>query len=118
MDGHFWVEREGKIIDPYFMEYDLIKGIQGLSGDRIYLPAPPLIQCIFEKVLQRSCGKRQYTNYKPRCYECSHNAVYEYQKNGGKIVFGSMGWKRKDGTIHYEFGGENYTAKQFIKDYS
>ena len=28
------------------------------------------------------------------------------------------GWKRKDGTIHYEFGGENYTAKQFIKDYS
>ena len=25
IDGHFWVERNGKIIDPYFKEYDLIK---------------------------------------------------------------------------------------------
>jgi hypothetical protein len=22
IDGHFWVERDGRIIDPYFLEYD------------------------------------------------------------------------------------------------
>ena len=29
-DAHFWVEREGKIIDFYFEEYDYIKRVNFL----------------------------------------------------------------------------------------
>ena len=52
----------------------------------------------------------------PISYCCLQNAFIEIQKNGGKLVFGSFGWKRKNGTIHYEFGGENWkTWKDFKK---
>ena len=27
IDGHFWVERDGKKIDPYFEEYDAVKRV-------------------------------------------------------------------------------------------
>jgi len=30
-------------------------------------------------------------------------------------VFGSMGWKKNDGSgVHYEFGGENWTIAKFL----
>ena len=33
MDGHFWIVRNGEIIDPYFEEYDMVKVINKLEGE-------------------------------------------------------------------------------------
>jgi trehalose utilization protein len=44
----------------------------------------------------------------PMFLTCYQNVIIDIYLNGGEIVFGSMGWKREDGSIHYEFGGEEY----------
>ncbi len=41
--------------------------------------------------------------------------MVEIATNGGVLKFGSLGWERKSGGIHYEFGGENWKIEQFIK---
>ena len=49
IDGHFWVVRDGKIIDPNFPQYDMIKKIVGGVGERVYLPAEKIIQSFMIK---------------------------------------------------------------------
>jgi hypothetical protein len=39
---------------------------------------------------------------------CFFNAVMEQNRNGGEIVFGSMGWLRDDDTEFYEYGGKEF----------
>ena len=125
MDGHFWVVRDGEIIDPNFEEYDMIKVINNLEGGRIYLPAGELIQKIMKKkyiddvenVLKDDMLMMMMALQIGVTFGCCPtNVVIEQITNGGEIVFGSMGWKRKNGKgIHYEFGGENWTIAQFLK---
>ena len=125
-DAHFWVERNGEIIDFYFPEYDFIKRVNGCVGEPIYLPAPQETQTLVIEIMKKKLQKivktdnyeqalqRFYKLYsksnmlKPICYCCIQNAFIEIQQNGGNLVFGSYGWKRKNGTIHYEFGGEDW----------
>lgn len=127
MDGHFWVVRDGKIIDPYFDNYDYVIKINKLEGDRVYLPASPLIQQIMKKkfidnkIQMIEWGLNQ--NYKAfnigqrRSDCCNINAIFEMKQNGGEIIFGSMGWKhRGSDKIWWEYGGEDYTVKQFINN--
>ena len=133
-DAHFWVEREGKIIDFYFEEYDYIKRVNGCVGEPIYLPAPQETQELVIEIMKKKLYKftrtdnyeqallilyRLYSRFnllEPQSYCCLQNAFIEIQKNGGNLVFGSFGWKRKNGTIHYEFGGEDWkTWKDFKK---
>ena len=117
MDGHYWVERDAKIIDPYFKEYDVVKKYWSLTDEQVWFPAPPLIQSVFKKKLLIKFGgtKKIGDRWSNIHGCCDFNAVSELNKNGGTIVFGSMGWKKKDGSgIHYEFGGENYTVAQFL----
>jgi hypothetical protein len=129
MDGHFWIVRDGEIIDPYFKDYDMVKVINNLEGDRIYLPAGELIQKVMKKKyidkvidlsnsVENSFEKKMFDLRMKKgvmVNNCNFNAVWEQMKNGGEIVFGSMGWKRKNGKgIHYEFGGENWTISQFL----
>ena len=120
-DGHYWVMRDGKIIDPMFKFYNEVKRQWGCNGEIVYLPASPLIQSVFKKkqlekiTMAEECGfyTNRWTNTQGFC---DINAYHEQKKNGGEIVFGSMGWKRtSDNSIHYEFGGENYTVAQFMK---
>ena len=124
MDGHFWIMRDGEIIDPYFKEYDMVKVINNLEGDRKYLPAEELIQKVMKKKYIASVENTlkddmlmmsMALEIGARCNCCPTNAVVEQITNGGEIVFGSMGWKRKNRKgIHYEFGGENWTISQFL----
>jgi hypothetical protein len=126
IDGHFWIVRDDKIVDFEFKEYDFIKKINKCKGEKIYLPAPEMTQKIainiFEKVLniifkKDSIEKNREIFYlfskklgfnKPTFSRCFQNVIMEIYLNGGEIVFGSMGWKREDGSIHYEYGGEEY----------
>jgi hypothetical protein len=41
--------------------------------------------------------------------------MIEQRKNGGRIVFGSMGFKREDGSVHWEYGGEDWVTVQDFK---
>lgn len=121
MDGHFWIERDGKIIDPYFKDYDIIKSYNKCVGDVIHLPAPDLVQKIMIKKFRSAeeivkLDDAFFLRFfpKPRINMCWQNAKLELIKNGGKLIFGSMGWKKKSGEIHYEFGGENWSVAQHL----
>ena len=51
IDGHFWIERDGKIVDIEFKEYDLIKTIHNLADGMVYKEADTLTQTVMiEKV--------------------------------------------------------------------
>jgi hypothetical protein len=121
IDGHFWVERDGKVIDPYFPEYNKIKKFYNCSGDAIYLPADAITQQVilrkFEKLLTvKQAGICMKTMGIPRRVNaCYQNASLEIAENGGNIVFGSMGWRKGSGQIHYEFGGDGWKVHQFLK---
>lgn len=117
LDGHFWVERDGIIIDPYFKEYDYIRHIQGCKGKQVYLQAPIHVQVVIFYLYrirdeQFNLDDDFVRKRSPRFANCWINARAEQAKNGGKIVFGSMGWEKPNGEIHYEYGGVNWSVKQ------
>ena len=124
-DGHYWVVRDGKIIDPMFKSYEEVKSICGLKGDPIYLPADDLTQQVFKKKLSIKINKLEERglhflgrkgDWKITDGCCDMNAYTEQKLRGGEIIFGSMGWKRINGNgIHYEFGGEGWTVSKFMK---
>jgi hypothetical protein len=121
IDGHFWLVRDGKIIDPYFNDYDYIKRVQGCNNKQVYLPASPLVQAVMKKKfyeVEQTLGvsKDFWKKFSPkptanRCWQNAHILM----EDGDELVFGSMGWHKKSGGIHYEFGGEDWTVKQFLK---
>ena len=119
-DGHFWVMRDGKIIDFDFPFYNFVKKVQNCGGETIYLPAPPLVQKKFIKMFKKITTKagiddkffKKYWEITQGC--CYDNARMEIAQRGGELVFGSMGWKKQQG-IHYEYGGENWTVSQHLK---
>ncbi len=121
IDGHFWVERNGKIIDPYFTEYDMIKKYNKCVGENIYLPAPDEVQQIMiekyksveenRKITDKAFLKMYKRYMSGNCYQ---NARLNILRSGGKLIFGSMGWKKENGEIHYEFGGENWSVAQHL----
>jgi len=137
IDGHFWIERDGKIIDPHFSNYDMICRIHNCDPKqpKSYIPAPEMTQTlmlgIFMKVLKNVFGDKpfeeqipefrditkKYMGLNPRPDCCFQNSLIEVAERGGNIVFGSFGfkYKGKDGYF-YEYGGEDYkTIKQFLK---
>ena len=125
IDGHFWVERDGKKIDPYFEEYDMVKRVR--KGKRwVYLPADELTQrmmiAIFDKLIKKEFSTvAEYLHYS-KVYGikfgfgyCHKNSLLEIEERGGTLVFGSYGVQREDGSIFYEYGGEDYkNVKAFI----
>ena len=127
-DGHFWVVRDGRISDPYVKEYDNIKRINDLEGEPQYLPAPQSVQDDFIKSLTdyhlsifgdlaSSLRDAKRLGWKPFCGGCQNTALYESLENGGQIVFGSMGWKKKNSSkIWWEYGGADWTnTEDFVK---
>ena len=119
-DGHYWVVRDGKIIDPMFKFYETVKRQWGCDEEIVNLPASPVAQAVFKKKqlgkvqMAKSCGF-YHSLWDASQGFCDINAYHEQKMRGGEIVFGSMGWRRtKDNSIHYEYGGENYTVAQFM----
>ena len=122
-DGHFWVESDDSTVhDPWFDGYSFICHLRGLTHTRVYIEAPPLVSKLMTKIVERD-----YTNYlradlesvlqtwKATENQCYVNAVATQRKVGGRVVFGSMGFKRLDGSVFYEFGGKEYsTVKDFL----
>ena len=113
IDGHFWVERDGKIIDPHFMEYDLICQIRGCnSNDKQYIKAPFITQFILSIVCKNLNHKQIGFGY---CYK---NAIEEIKKNGGTLCFGSMGFKNKlKSGYWWEYGGLYYKSPLAFCDF-
>jgi hypothetical protein len=134
IDGHFWIVRDGKIIDWEFNEYNLIRKIHNCNKEKNYIPAPETTQRImiamFKKPVMNALKKNweealkefyelslKYNMIEPQYNRCYQNCLIDIYKNGGELVFGSLGFKKK-GTneYHYEYGGENYkTIKDFMK---
>jgi hypothetical protein len=128
VDGHFWVVRDGKIIDWDFTHYDMVKKIWGLTDEQIHLEADENTQKIMLAIFQKkllpehipeylSALDKHFLPFQPTEGMCYQNCILEVFRNGGEIKFGSMGWKKKsDGTVWYEFGGKDWTGvKQFMK---
>lgn len=113
-DGHFWVERDGKIIDPWFPQYEMIAKIHNCLPQRHYLKCPdPLVGLVFKAKFEKTVP--YYHSLPPLFGFCIANALNEIHRNGGILVFGSMGFERPDGTVWWEYGGEDYkTVNQFI----
>ena len=112
-DIHFWVEKDGLIVDPYFPEYDVIKQVKNLVGKRIYKPSTdfsiilPAIkeQMFLIKELGWTAEKYQTDDYTPSFGLNPVNALNNKHILGGKIVVGSMGWKfRNSSQICWEYG--------------
>jgi hypothetical protein len=116
-DGHFWVVRDGRIIDPFFKEYNEVIRINKLDRtQQRYLPADENTQ----RLWKTRCELRKWNfefnkeTWVPLHGFCYQNAVSEIFKNGGELVFGSMGWKyAKTPDVHYEFGGQGWTLMDF-----
>lgn len=130
IDGHFWVVRDGKIIDSEFPEYAMIRQIRNCSDEQVYLESNPIIQQVliqkhidvFDKFLNintiEEIAKKlsEWLEDEPSIFRhCFFNSLMEIAKNGGRLVFGSMGWKVNNSTeVFYEYGGENYRVVDFI----
>ena len=135
IDGHFWVERDGEIIDWDFPEYSNVRKSWGCGKEKKYLPAPEMTQKImigmFKKAFSSPFPKNQsWEDIVSELYElsksvgqlepqyglCYKNCFLEIHQRGGKLVFGSLGFKKPDGSFHYEYGGEDYlTIADFTK---
>ena len=98
IDGHCWVVRDGKIIDPHFQTYNHICMIRGVNVNKqVWIPAQETVQNVFltkwtefvEYVLEVSEELNDWENKPDYCFI---NAILEQKKNGGTLVFGSMGW--------------------------
>jgi hypothetical protein len=133
IDGHFWVVRDGKIIDWEINEYNLVRKINKCDNIQVHLEADEMTQKmmigIYKKVLFNVFKTNDWnyilekftdlllkTGYtKPVNNMCYQNCLVEIYKNGGELKFGSMGWVRKSGEVHYEFGGEDWKGvKAFL----
>jgi hypothetical protein len=123
-NGHFWVENEGNVMDnyPWSLELNDFKRAFGIkrSNKKAKLEyercdeatTNTLIFAMYKKCFEKS-GKTEaevkeivgkvWTTPERCC--CYFNSVSRQQKEGGRIVFGSVYMKSDDGTKkHYICG--------------
>lgn len=116
-DGHFWVERDGEVIDFDFDDYKMIGLIQNCDASiKKYVKAPPLVQKVMVAMVEKHFTDDLVKYWVPMAGYCYFNAFVESLRNGGNVVFGSLGFKFNDSDdYHFEFGGEDWVAlKQFL----
>jgi len=133
IDGHFWIVRDGEIVDQDFKQYDFIRKVQGCVPEiMVYKEAPnktqELMLTIFKNETQKVFKSKKWDTVmkqvvyltqlsgidKPMFQKCYQNCIIEQYYNGGEIKFGSMGFKKKNGDTWWEFGGEHHKT---IKDF-
>ena len=116
IDGHFWIKKsDGTIIDPWFDQYNFVINLFQTTNERLYLPAPDFVQILMRTRFERGVDKflkthnwnmdRLLTTYKLQFGNCYMNCLIG---EPGELVFGSLGFKREDGSIHYEYGGADW----------
>jgi hypothetical protein len=139
IDGHFWVERDGQIIDPDFSEEESTRIKNKLRNEKTYHEAPELVQKVFlaiaEKTVDSELRKKKLmggnhkmsitvseyarlfvpmlpeerdealAEYTPKYLSCGLNAYKEMKQNGGRLVFGSRGYAKKNGKgVWWQYG--------------
>ena len=114
VDGHFWVVKDGKIIDPHFQFYNRVANIRGVSHNKNYLPADTLIQQVLIKKWTDWLKDVPLDGWEAQASCCGINAIAEQRKNGGELVFGSLGFG-EDKNVWWEFGGVDWGLLQFLK---
>ena len=117
-DVHFWIEEDNKIIDWDFSIYDSIKKINNCIGERQYEEFDKKLSLeyflYFNKnhndTLKRLGFSKQdfytiYSEHFPMNMNCFKNCMY-YKKHhpSAVIKIGKMGWRKRHGGIHWEFG--------------
>jgi hypothetical protein len=122
--GHFWVVRDNEIIDADFPQYRrLRRKFDADPETHCYFPAPYKVQNVIIRLFKRITLKafdaedwgemmeefmlvaKMTGNADAPTFEKSFtNAIMEIYYHGGNIVFGSMGFKKKDGTYHWYYG--------------
>ena len=127
INGYFWVERDGEIVAWDFPELTrLCKKFKCVTDVHAYLPAPPKVENamirLFEKLTLKAfqtddwnemmsefilVAKMTGNGDKALFNKSWTNVIQEAYYNGGKIRFGSMGFKKKDGTYHWHYGHED-----------
>tara|TARA_R110000824_G_scaffold21996_1_gene81206 strand:- start:768 stop:1292 length:525 start_codon:yes stop_codon:yes gene_type:complete len=111
MDGHCWVERDGKIIDPHFQRYYEVADIRDVPHKKFYCKAPEEIQALYHTYFKNKYGwildLEDCPFDKPLFGCCAQNALLEIKLNGGKFIFGSMGVGDIK-NIWWEYGGKDY----------
>lgn len=111
-DGHFWVERDGVIIDSD----NSINHLDFMGGKKVYKKASILTNKLLIEKHYRSledCMKLKrnnpnFINYfktyvNVRDLKCFENALIEVYNNGGEIVAGCVGYYFENGNTHYRF---------------
>jgi len=109
IDGHFWVERDGEIVDWTYEKFnEHLSELYGCSDFlTMRLEAPPetskIIIEIFKKRAMTALNttswedtvKHFYDNFieyrTPTQGRCFENCIIEIYKNGGELKFGSWG---------------------------
>jgi hypothetical protein len=124
IDAHFWVERDGKIIDPEFSKDDaFIRSFNNTTKEKKYHEAPEIVQKVFCAILTKHMSifdAKELVDlcktYTPAFAQCHLNAFIEWKKNGGRLVFGSQGYVKKSGGVWWEYGNPEWTkVSQFKK---
>ncbi len=126
VDLHCWIEtNEGKIIDEYFSDYDLVKLFHNLKGDNVYcelvgkerkkvwgLVWKKFLKNKIQSIEDLGCfGCENWYSFWEHCECRQHNCfmnAYQYHLQNPKttrLCFGKLGWKKKKGkSIWWEFG--------------
>ena len=127
--GHFWIERDGNIIDYDFPEYENGKLSNMCYGDKQYKRATKARRsamkrlAINEKFQELKAMKESPENSLDRImYEelvkshpimdhCATNVCIEKLERGGTIIYGDMGWKTKleRSDIYWEYEDKRTT---------
>jgi len=131
LHGHFWVEADGEIVDPEFVEYESVKKINKLTDTKMYKHLPeyrneminkyinPILDAIelskmsrdeFLNMIRTATDNKMY-----KVDNCPVNCVVkvmilelQYEKGietrkDYKIQYGNFGWMDKNGNPFYEY---------------
>jgi hypothetical protein len=114
IDTHFWVERDGKIIDPLFPELKHVT-----EKNRVYLHASDddmfyaldylrYYSSMFDTVNEHRADWVNTFGY------CFVNAMCEMWRNGGDLKMGCLGIKKTKVAVYWFYGHPKNTAKEII----
>jgi hypothetical protein len=119
---HCWIQdtKTGKIIDDMWEEYEFVKKFNNCVGEPVYqkFPNGRMKKLMKEMKMEDRAkslllmSKKNEIPYRflrlnqHKFNNCANNCVFNYVEHGGKnlkFCIGRMGWKREDGTTHWEY---------------
>lgn len=114
LDIHFWVERDGKIIDPLFPELKHLT-----EKNRVYFPASDDDMFYVLDYLRYYSSNFDIVNERRANWvntfgHCFLNAMCEIWRNGGELKMGCLGIKKTKVAVYWYYGHPENTVKDII----